>query len=312
MALWSTIPYSLRQLQYVVAVADLGGFRRAAEACGVAQPSLSSQVAQVETGLGVQLFERGGRSVRLTAAGAALVDRARAVLLAARDLEDAAQRRRDPLHGVVRIGVIPTVCPYLLPEIARPLKRALPNLEIVWSEDKTQVLLDQLDAGTIDGGVMALDGRAAHLDHAVIGDDRFVLAAAPEHRLGRRTGKATGDSLQGATVYLLEDGHCFRDQALALCGATGANEAGLRATGLSTLVQMVGAGAGVTLLPRMAVDVENRRGQLVVREFARPAPSRRLVIAWRKGAAARPPLEAVGQVMRRALRPRSRGRRGSP
>jgi LysR family hydrogen peroxide-inducible transcriptional activator len=260
----------------------------------------------------VQLFERGGRSVRLTAAGAALVDRARAVLLAARDLEDAAQLRRDPLHGVVRIGVIPTVCPYLLPEIARPLKRALPNLEIVWSEDKTQVLLDQLDAGTIDGGVMALDGRAAHLDHAVIGDDRFVLAAAPEHRLGRRTGKATGDSLQGATVYLLEDGHCFRDQALALCGATGANEAGLRATGLSTLVQMVGAGAGVTLLPRMAVDVENRRGQLVVREFARPAPSRRLVIAWRKGAAARPPLEAVGQVMRRALRPRSRGRRGSP
>jgi LysR family hydrogen peroxide-inducible transcriptional activator len=312
MAIWDTIPYSLRQLQYVVAVAELGGFRRAAEACGVAQPSLSSQVAQVETALGLQLFERGARTVRVTPAGAALVDRARSVLLAARDLGEAARQRQDPLHGRVRIGVIPTVCPYLLPEIAMPLKRALPNLEIVWSEDKTQVLLDQLAAGAIDGAVVALDGRVAHLDHDVIGDDRFVLAAAPEHRLGRRSGPATGDSLKGAIVYLLEDGHCFRDQALALCETTGAHEAGLKATGLSTLVQMVGAGAGVTLLPRMAVGVENRRGQLVVREFKRPAPSRRLVIAWRKGAAARAPLAAVGQVVRRTLSRKSRGGRVSP
>lgn len=300
MSLWDTVPYSLRQLQYLVAVAELGGFRRAADACGVAQPSLSAQVAQVESALGVQIFERGARGVRVSAAGAPVIDRARAMLLAARDLAEAARQQADPLRGTLRIGVIPTVCPYLLPEVARPLKRRLPDLHLIWSEEKTRVLLDQVQDARLDGAIVALEDRLLHLEHAAIGDDPFVLAGAPGHPLMKRAGAASPGTLDGATVYLLEDGHCFRDQALALCGASGAEEADLKATGLSTLVQMVAGGDGVTLLPRMAVPVENRRGQLAVRPFKSPAPTRRLVLAWRKGSAMVRPLGAVASVLRTA------------
>lgn len=310
MAVWDTAPYSLRQLQYLVAIAELGGFRRAAEACGVAQPSLSAQVAQVEQALGVQIFERGARGVRVTAAGALVVDRARAVLLASRDLADTARQHIDPLSATLRIGVIPTVCPYLLPEVAPMLRKTLPDLRVVWSEDKTQVLVEQVDAAALDGAILALDPRIAHLEHADIADDPFVLAAAPGHPLARRSGPASPDVLKGETVFLLEDGHCFRDQALAVCGATGANEAGLRATGLATLVQMVGGGSGVTLLPKLAVAVENRRGQLAVRAFKSPAPTRHLVMAWRKGSAMKRPLEAIARVVRQSWPEAPSRRRG--
>jgi LysR family hydrogen peroxide-inducible transcriptional activator len=297
---WDPVPFSLRQLQYLVAVADLGGFRRAADACGVAQPSLSAQVAQVESALGVQIFERSARGVRVSAAGAPVVERARAMLLAARDLAEAARQQADPLRGTLRIGVIPTVCPYLLPEVARPLKRRLPDLHVIWSEEKTRVLLDQVQDARLDGAIVALEDRLAHLDHAQIGDDPFVLAGAPGHPLMKRSGAASPATLDGATVYLLEDGHCFRDQALALCGATGAEEADLKATGLSTLVQMVSGGDGVTLLPRMAVAVENRRGQLAVRPFRSPVPHRSVVLAWRKGSGLGRALGEVAGVLRTA------------
>ncbi len=297
MSRWADLPFSVRQLQYVVAVAELGGFRKAADACGVAQPSLSAQVAQVEAVLGVQVFERSSRSVRVTAAGAPLVDRARQVLVAMHDLREAARLQGDPLRGTLRIGVIPTVCPYLLPEVSPAVQRALPNLQIQWSEEKTRTLIRQIEEGRIDAAVLALDERVADLDHVVIGDDPFVLAAAPGHPLVTGKRPASPAALDGASVFLLEDGHCFRDQAMALCTRAGAHEAGLRATSLSTLVQMVGAGAGVTLLPAMAVAVENRRGQLAVRAFKAPAPSRTLVLAWRKGSALRRPLTAVAGVV---------------
>lgn len=300
MALWDTIPYSLRQLQYLVAVADLGGFRKAAEACGVSQPSLSAQVAQLEQAIGVQVFERGPRGARVTAAGALIVDRARQVFLAARDLEDTARQQGDPFHGTLRLGVIPTVCPYLLPEVAGPLKTRLPNLRLIWSEEKTGPLLGQIDDAALDGAIVALDDRIAHLDHASLGDDPFVLAAAPGHALMKHHGPASTDVLDGATVFLLDDGHCFRDQALAFCGAKGARAADLNATGLSTLVQMVGGGNGVTLLPRLAVAVENRRGQLAVRPFKSPAPMRKIVMVWRKGTAMKQPLDAIAKVIRKA------------
>lgn len=300
MALWDTAPFSLRQLQYLVAVADLGGFRKAAEACGVSQPSLSAQIAQVERALGVQVFERDARGVRVTHAGQAVLARARQVLLAAGDLNEVARQQGDPLAGTLRLGVIPTVCPYLLPEIAPALRRALPNLSIVWSEDKTQTLVRQIEEARLDAAVMAHDARLGGLDFAAIGDDPFVLAAAPGHRLMKSTSPASPSVLDGTTVFLLEDGHCFRDQALAFCGASGAREAGLSATGLSTLVQMVGTGDGVTLLPRMALAVENRRGQLAVRAFKRPAPTRRIVLAWRRGSARARPLAAVAEVVRAA------------
>jgi LysR family hydrogen peroxide-inducible transcriptional activator len=298
MALWDALPYSIRQLQYLVAVADLGGFRRAAEACRVAQPSMSAQIAQVEEALGVQIFERGARGVRVTAAGAQVIDRAKAVLLASRDLADTASEHRDPLHGTLHIGVIPTVCPYLLPDVATALKRALPNLHIVWSEDKTRTLMPDVEEGRLDAAVLALDARVKGLEHVVIGVDEFVLAGSAGHAAVESRRPASPRVLDGETVLLLEDGHCFRDQALALCDASGARAADLRATGLSTLVQMVASGGGVTLLPTMAIAVENRRHQLKVRAFASPAPSRTLVLAWRKGSARKPALDAVGAVLR--------------
>lgn len=290
---WEQLPFSLRQLQYVVAVAELGGFRRAAEACGVAQPSLSAQIAQVEQGLGVQLFERGARGVRVTAAGAGLIERARQLLIAAADFQQTAKQQADPMAGTLRIGVIPTVCPYLLPDVAPALHTSFPRLHLVWSEDKTHALLRDVDAGVLDGAILALEASLSRLEHVAIGVDPFVLAAPRRHPLGRERGPATRRALDGATVLLLEDGHCFREQALAFCGASGATEGEWRATGLSTLVQMVGSGAGVTLLPSLAVPIENRRGQLRTRKFTDPAPSRTLVLAWRKGAAHARALTAI-------------------
>ncbi len=310
MAIWDTIPYSLRQLQYLVAVGDLGGFRKAAEACGVAQPSLSAQIAQVEQAIGVQIFERSARGVRVTAAGAKVIDRARAVLLASRDLADTARQHSNPLQGTVRIGVIPTVCPYLLPDVTPALHRSLPGLQIVWSEDKTPTLMREVAEGSLDAAILALDARVAAMEHVVIGVDDFVLAGATDNALVQARRPAAPRVLDGETLLLLDDGHCLRDQALALCGRTGAREGELRATGLSTLVQMVAAGGGVTLLPSLALAVENRRGQLRVRPFVAPAPSRTLVLAWRKGAGRRHALEAVGAELRTAA-PLKRRRSGT-
>jgi LysR family transcriptional regulator, hydrogen peroxide-inducible genes activator len=301
MPVWDTLPFSLRQLQYIVAVADLGGFRRAAGACGVAQPSLSSQVAQVEAALGVQLFERTPRGVRQTAAGAGVIERARQVLTGAADLHAAAHEQGDPFAATLRLGVIPTVCPYLLPEVTPPLRESFPRLQLIWSEDKTPALLRQVEEGALDGAILAHDARLGRLDHAVIGLDPFVLAASPNHPAVRPRALATRHVLDGATVLLLEDGHCFRDQALAVCGASGASEGEWRATGLSTLVQMVGSGAGITLLPSLAVAVENRRGQLKIRRFKDP-PSRTLILAWRKGGAHGRALAAIAARMQKLWR----------
>lgn len=292
------LPFSLRQLQYVVAVAELGGFRRAAEACGVAQPSLSSQVAQVEEALGVQLFERGPRGVRVTAAGAGLVERARQLLVSAADFAQAARQQADPLSGALRIGVIPTVCPYLLPDVAPALRDTFPRLNLIWSEEKTQALARGVQDGAIDAAIVALDAAVSRFAHVTIGVDPFVLAAPRRHPLVRERGPATRRALDGATVLLLEDGHCFRDQALAVCDASGAAEGEWRATGLATLVQMVGSGAGITLLPSLAVPIENRGGQLRIRRFKNPAPSRTLVLAWRKGSAQTRALTALGERLR--------------
>ncbi len=300
MDLLATLPVSLRQLQYIVAVADSGGFRRAADVCHVAQPSLSAQVAQAEGALGVQLFERDRRKVRVSAAGAPLVEQARQILIAARDLRELARRLADPYRGAIKVGVIPTVCPYLLPEITPSLSRAFPELSIVWSEERTQQLVRQVKEGSLDGAILALEANIGDLEHAELGHDAFVLAAAPEHPLVRSDKPATPDVLRGATVLLLEDGHCFRDQALGLCGG-GAREVGFRATSLATLVQMVSASSGVTLLPSLALPVENRRGQLRVRSFANPSPGRTLALAWRRGSAVRTALEHIAVTIRDAL-----------
>lgn len=290
-------PFTLRQLQYIVAVADLRSFRGAAERCHVSQPSLSAQVAQCEDLLGVRIFERTRRRVEPTAAGEALVARMREVLLLADDLVDAARGLADPLVGVVRVGAIPTVAPYLLPEIAPALRAALPGLELRWVEDKTASLASQIARGELDAAIVALEAELGDLEHAVLGVDPFVFAAAPGHPLAKRRGKVRLDELDDEPVLLLDDGHCFRDQAIAACGATALREASYRATSLQTLVQMAAQGHAVTLLPCLAVPLENRRGDLKIRAIGPKAPSRTLALVWRRGSSRRATFEAVAETI---------------
>ena len=302
MTRFAPYPLSLRQLQYLVAVAQYRSFRRAAAACGVSQPSLSAQVAQAEESLGAQVFERSTRQVKLSSAGRAIVERARGVLLEYEALLDTARREADPFSGLLRLGIIPTVGPYLLPLISPPLRERYPALTLLWFEEKTSVLIKRLQEGELEAAVLAAGADVQHLPQVVLGDDPFVFAAASAHPLAASTKRLRSSALEGEKVLLLDDGHCFRDQALHYCARAGAEEAGFRATSLATLVQMVAAGAGVTLLPELALPVENRQASLRVRHFAEQAPMRTLVLVWRTRSAAEITLRALGETMAKLYR----------
>jgi len=258
-------------------------------------------VAAAERALGVQLFERTGRRVRVATAAAPLVAQARKVLLAAGDLRDLARHSADPFRGHLRLGIIPTICPYLLPDVTSPLARDLPDLTIAWSEDRTARLVRQIKEGAIDGAVVALEANLKGLAHAELGWDPFLLAVSPGHTVARAKTRVTPDVLHDERVLLLDDGHCFRDQVIGLCARAGAEESSFRATSLSTLVQMVSTTGGITLLPTIALPVENRRGQLTVRPFASPGPGRTLALVWRRGSALRAPLERIARTIRGVL-----------
>ena len=296
-------PFTLRQLQYLVAVADLRSFRRAAERCHVSQPSLSAQVAQCEDLLGVQLFERTRRRVELTSAGERLLSRMRQLLVDADDLVDAAQGLADPFAGVVRLGVIPTVAPYLLPEVAPSLREALPRIDVRWVEDKTKNLVAQLEKGELDAAIVALEAELGDVDYDVLGKDPFVFAATADHPLAKKRGRIRLEDLEGEQVLLLDDGHCFRDQALAACATTSFSEASYRATSLQTLVHMAAQGHAVTLLPGLAVSLENRRGDLEIRHFAAKAPSRTIALVWRRTTSREATYRAIAQALIRAFPP---------
>jgi LysR family transcriptional regulator, hydrogen peroxide-inducible genes activator len=275
--------FTLRQLQYACAVAEHLSFRHAAEVCHVAQPSLSAQVAELEAALGVRLFERDRRRVLITARGQVVVERARQLLLAADDLGDAAKRFADPFAGTMRIGVIPTIAPYLVPSATAGIRRAYPKLTIAWVEEKTQELIAQLSTGGIDGAVLALEAELGDVEHALIASDPFVLVGPPGHPLLQKTAPIPARELRGADMLLLDEGHCMRQQALEVCSSVKAREAEFRATSLSTLVQLVVQGAGVTLLPALALETETQRADLGIRQIAAPAPARTVALVWRKG-----------------------------
>jgi LysR family hydrogen peroxide-inducible transcriptional activator len=296
----SPMSVSLRQLQYAVAVADTLSFRGAAERCHVAQPSLSAQLAQLEEALGVKLFERDRRRVMLTAAGRDLVDRARRVLQEAGDLVDAAARAGDPLSGRLSIGVIPTISPYLLPAVAPALRKAYPRLSVVWREEKTVDLIRAVREGSLDAALLALEAAIGDVEREVIARDPFVLAAPPRHALATAAGPVRPADLRDSPVLLLDDGHCFRDQALAVCSRARVREAEFRATSLTTLAQMVAGGAGVTLLPQLAVSTEATRVGLRVRPFAEPSPHRTIGLVWRRGFPAVPALRKLAETVRTA------------
>ena len=298
MTRWAPPPFTLRQLQYALAVAEHRSFRKAAGACAVSQPSLSEQIGQLESALGLRLFERLPRGVVVTGPGAAVLEQARRTLLDAADLVAAAGRSRDPLSGSLRIGVIPTVAPYLLPEAAPALRKQFPRLQLLWYEDKTHALVDRVGSGELDAAILALESGLGELETEPLGRDAFLLAMPSGHRLARATGPARLDDLDGETVLLLADGHCFRDQALALCRRAGAEEASVRATSLSTLAQMVAGGAGITLLPRLSIQTENRAGALVTRAFGVRGPARTLALAFRRNAPQAAAVRALAEALR--------------
>jgi LysR family hydrogen peroxide-inducible transcriptional activator len=290
---------TLRQLEYLVAVAEALSFRAAAAACHVSQPALSEQIRLLEEQLGVRLLERDSQRVALTAAGEHVLERARAVLGDVDSLVDAALGAGGPLSGPLALGAIPTVAPYVLPGLVAATRRAHPKLRLVLREAQTPALLEELRAGRIDAALLALPVSGAGLASVPLFDDPFLLAVPRGHRLAGKTPARLSD-LRRAEVLLLEDGHCLRDQALALCGEAGAEEAGdVRATSLRTLTRLVAAGLGVTLLPALARDEAADGVQL--RVFKAPAPGRTIGLVWRAASARTAEFLMLAEVVRGAL-----------
>jgi LysR family transcriptional regulator, hydrogen peroxide-inducible genes activator len=292
--------FTLRQLQYVVAVADELSFHRAAARCHVSQPTLSTQLAQVEDVLGVSLFERSHKKVLVTAVGRDIIDRARRLILEADEIVHATQRISDPLSGTIRLGVIPTISPYLLPSTAPKLHKRMPRLRIAWVEEKTDVLVRKLRDGELEGAVLALEADVGDVASEVIAKDPFMVVTPPGHRLAATKGPVAQSELRGEDLLLLDEGHCFRDQALEACGKARVREGEFRATSLSTLVQMVAGGAGITFIPAIAVDAEARRARLRVRPLGGPGAYRTIALIWRKHSSVEPTLHAVATALRDA------------
>jgi len=291
---------TVRQLEYVVAVADHLSFSRAAEVCGVSQPALSTQIREVEQRIGLTLFERGRAGVSIPAHARPVIDAARRAIRSVDDVVDAAVDLRGELIGPVRIGVIPTMAPYLLPTLVRELRRRHPRAEPVLAEERTDALVRRIELGDLDLGLLAAPVPGVGLASRELATDEFHLAMAEDHPYVGE-GPLPAGVLSGLAVLLLEDGHCLRDQAIAACAAAGAETGGgIQGTSLTTLCQMVSAGGGVTLLPASALAVEARPGAgLVTRPLRDPRPSRTVVLAWRGTS----PLAALYDAFAEALAP---------
>ncbi len=302
---------SIRQLECAVAVADALHFGRAARACDITQPALSAQIQAFEELLGLRLFERGRRGVIVTTAGATVIEQARAALVGLDRLVESAVSQAEPLTGTLRLGVIPTVAPYLLPPLLPAVRRAWPKLRLVLREEQTARLVEQLALGALELLLLALPVEQAALEELELLREPFWFVAPSAHRLAKPRGPIAEAALAGEEILLLEDGHCLRAQALDVCRRAGVETPGrIQATSLSTLVQMVANGLGVTLLPEHALQVELRSDTgLVARPFKKPAPSRTLGLAWRPGAARAAEYRLLGQTLAAALAAKSGARR---
>ena len=290
---------TLRQLRYLVAVADLRHFGRAAEECNVTQSTLSAGIQELEAVLGVTLIDRSNRQVALTGLADDLVVRARALLQAAEELVDAAEIGKQPLSGLVRLGVIPTIGPYMLPPVLRPLRAAFPHLRLYLREDQTARLLELLGRAKLDAAIIALPYETGGLSTMVLGDDRLYVACPADHRFASRASIAV-DDLVGERLLLLEDGHCLRNHAVTACRLVpGSTNEDLQGTSLGTLVQMVASGLGLTLLPEMALTVETRPDSDVVAvAIENGAPRRQIALVWRPGTTRMRDMQLLGEALR--------------
>ncbi|KRF00370.1 transcriptional regulator [Frateuria sp. Soil773] len=291
---------NLRDLQYLVSLAEHRHFGRAAEASFVSQPTLSTQIRKLEDELGVALVERTPRKVLLTETGREIARRARGVLAEIDEIKAIAQRTRDPEAGRLRLGIFPTLGPYLLPHLVPLVRKHFPRLELLLIEEKTEQVVKMLREGSLDVGVLALPLHEDSLHAEFLFEEPFVLAVPDSHPLARRKGRLKLADLEDESLLLLEDGHCLRDQALEVCQLAGAGEkVGFRATSLETLRQMVAANVGVTLLPTLAVKPPMARTDNVhLIEFAGHAPSRRIALVWRKSSSMGAFLERFADVVR--------------
>ncbi|MCA0406215.1 MAG: LysR family transcriptional regulator [Proteobacteria bacterium] len=294
------INLTLRQLRYFEALARHGHFGRAAEACAISQPALSLQIRDLEEAIGLPLFERASRHVRLTAFGEAFAPRARAILQGVEDLEDFSRSARRELAGRLRLGVIPTIAPYLLPIFIRELTHRFPGIDLHLRETLTPRLLDEVMEGRIDAAIVALPLSEPALTEVALFEENFMLVR-PQAQADLPVPDAA--SLREMRLLLLEEGHCFRDQALAFCDLRSVRPREvLDGTSLSTLVQMVGAGIGVTLIPEMAVAVEARSAPVAITAFADPQPCRTIGMVWRKTNPLTPQLIRIAEVVRDSAR----------
>ena len=277
---------NLRDLRYLVALADHRHFGRAAAACFVSQPTLSTQIRKLEEELGVALVERAPRKVMLTPAGREAAERARRIVDEIEQMKEAARRGQDPQAGTVRLGIFPTLGPYLLPHVIPRIRARFPQLELLLFEEKSDVLLSRLRDGRLDAAVLALPVDDDQLHTEMLFAEPFVLAVPDRHPLAGRE-RLQLDELADQRLLLLEDGHCLREQALDVCQLSGAHERSeFRATSLETLRQMVAANVGITLLPMLAVQPPVARSENIqLVHFSAPAPHRDIAMTWRRSSA---------------------------
>src|ERR1700744_136732 len=289
------INVTLRQLRYFDALARHGHFGRAAEACKISQPALSMQIKELEEALGGGLLERNARQVVLTKFGEELAQRARDILRSVDELGDFARASRDRLAGHLRIGMIPTIAPYLLPKVIENLARMHPELDIHVRETVTPKLIQELAEGRLDTAIVALPVSEPSLTEVALFTENFLLVRPGEDE---GTPVPSSETLREMRLLLLEEGHCFRDQALSFCKMQSSPPREvLDASSLSTLVQMVGAGIGVTLIPEMAVAVETRSAPVAVSRFRNPQPSRTIGMVWRKTSPLAGQLQQISEVV---------------
>ena len=290
------IGLTLKHLRYFDALARHEHFGRAAAACSITQPALSLQIKELETMLGAPLFERSARQVRLTPLGETFAPRARKILLDVEELDDLVRAAQGPLAGRLRLGLIPTVAPYLLPDIIRALSQRFPTLDVEPRESITQSLLTDLHESRLDAAVLALPVSEPALREFALFEEDFVLVR-PAEDAGNPV--PSPSSLQKMRLLLLEEGHCFRDQALSFCSITETNPRYLmEGSSLSTLVQMVGAGMGVTLIPEMAMSLETRVAEVSIARFNQDTPSRKIGLVWRKSNPLSAQLMQIGAIVR--------------
>ncbi len=296
---------SLKQLRYFEAVARLGHFGKAAEHCAVTQPALSMQVQELEKSLGLQLLERGRGGVMLTEGGKEIAKRASRVLAEVRDIVDMARRQNDTLAGPLGLGVIPSIAPYILPNLLPGIREVFPALELRIRETQTQLLLRELIDGQLDLLLLALPVEHPDVETIRLFEDRFLLATAASQSTPHRV-RATADLLQGDRLLLLEEGHCFRDQALAFCNLQRVENINtFGASSLSTLVQMVANGLGMTLLPELSVPLEAQRSDIHLMRFADPEPRRTIGLAWRRTSPRKRHFVELGRMVTEAAKPAS-------